>query len=117
MLPGLRSWEIVLRTFVLITATLAALFAGTGMAEAAIRLKPMTCPVAKADAAFRIVGARGEQDGVGSEYQWLAANLPGWRRDSQALLSGKGKYFDLLMVSKGRKHAVLCFDITGSTAG
>jgi hypothetical protein len=94
-----------------------ALAAGLGMssaADAAVRLKPIAyCPVA-ANYAFKVVGARGEYDGVASEYQWLARTLPGWKRDTQALISdNKGRAFDLLMISKSRKTQVLCFDITG----
>jgi hypothetical protein len=98
---------------ILIGAALAGLICAPGAAEAAVRLKPITyCPVA-ANYAFKITGAKGEYDGVASEYQWLARSLPGWKRDEQALISDKkGRSFDLLMVSKSRKKQVICFDIT-----
>jgi hypothetical protein len=82
-------------------------------AQAAIRMKAITyCPAA-AEYAFKVVGAKGEIDGVRSEYEWLARSLPGWKRDAQALVGDrKGRLFDLLYVSKGRKKQVLCFDIT-----
>ena len=81
-------------------------------AEAAIRMRPANCPVA-ADASFKVVGARGELDGVRSEYQWLAKERPGWRRNAQALIQGtRGRLYDLLYISKGREKQVICFDIT-----
>ena len=96
-----------------VVAALAALLFSSTAAEAAVRLRPITyCPVA-ASYAFKVVGARGEYDGVTSEYQWLATSLPGWKRDEQALISDKqGRAFDLLMISKARKKQIICFDIT-----
>ncbi len=102
-----------MRTILTILAAILASLAGISAAEAAIRLKPITtCPY-KADFAFRIVGAKGERDGVTSEYQWLAETHPGWRRDEQALIEAKGKVYDLLFVFKGLKKLVICFAITG----
>ena len=94
-------------------AALAAmtLLVSATTAEAAVKLRPAKCPV-HADASFRITGAKGEYDGVASEYQWLARNRPGWRRDEQALIQNGSKRYDLLMISKGRKKQVICFDIT-----
>jgi hypothetical protein len=82
-------------------------------AEAKARLKPITYCPEKAAYSFKISGAKGEMEGVSSEYQWLGANLPGWKRDAQALIGDKKRrLFDLLFISKGRKKQVLCFDIT-----
>jgi len=91
----------------------AACVAGTAVApaQAAIRLLNAKCPV-KADAAFRVVGARGEIDGVRSEYQWLARARPGWHSDGQALIQDGNRLYDLLLISKGRQKQVICFDIT-----
>jgi hypothetical protein len=98
--------------FVFPAVCVAALFLPS-TAEAAVRLKSIAYCPAPASHAFKVVGARGEYDGVASEYQWLARTLPGWRRDQQALISDqKGRYFDLLYVSNGSKRQVLCFDVT-----
>jgi len=92
---------------------LGAMFA-TSAAQAAIRFQPINYCPAKASYSFKIVGARGEIDGVGSEYQWLSKTLPGWKRDTQALIKDKrGRPFDLLYLSKGSKQAIACFDISG----
>ena len=92
---------------------LSVLVLAPDAAEAAVRLKPINyCPVA-ASYAFKISGAKGEFEGVGSEYRWLASSLPGWKRDEQALISDQhGRAFDLLTISKGRKRQLICFDIT-----
>jgi len=101
------------RTTILGAIALAAILASASTAEAKARLKPMaSCPVAKAVESFRITGARGEFEGVSSEYQWLATNRPGWKRTEQALLFKGNKAYDLLTIVKGRKKQVICFDIT-----
>lgn len=100
------------RTTILGAIALAAVLASVSTAEAKVRLKPMTCPVAEAAESFRITGARGEMEGVTSEYQWLAANRPGWKRTEQALVTKGNKAYDLLTIVKGRKKQVICFDIT-----
>src|SRR3954463_4660399 len=94
---------IFMRSALLLVAITAMGFGGVSTAQAAIRLKPIkTCPY-QADVAFKIGGARGEADGVASEYQGLALTHPGWSRDSQALLQGKnGRIYDLLFISKAR---------------
>lgn len=101
-----------MRMILLAAVTVATMLSWTTTAEAAIRLKATKCPVA-ADAAFRIIGARGERDGVAAEYEWLRQERPGWKRDAQALIEDGRKQYDLLMISKGRKKQVICFDITG----
>ena len=100
-----------MRTIAVAAVALAAILAMTGVAEAKVRLKPAKCPV-EANASFRITGAKGELDGVRSEYQWLAAERPGWKRNEQALIQNGNKLYDLLYISKGRKKQVICFDIT-----
>jgi len=101
-----------MRNFVLATVAVAALLSWSGSAEAAkIRMKPTKCPVA-ADASFKIVGARGEMDGVASEYAWIRAERPGWKPKSQALIGDERRQYDLLTIQKGRKKQVICFDIT-----
>jgi len=83
----------------------------TTVEAAKIRLKPAKCPVA-ADASFKIVGARGEFDGVASEYEWIRTERPGRKPKSQALIGDERKQYDLLTIQKGRKKQVICFDIT-----
>jgi len=100
----------VRRTILAASVALAVLVTASS-AEAAIRLRPAKCPV-PADASFRIVGARSELDGVASEYEWLRRERPGWKRQSQALIEKGGKFYDLLMIIKGRNKQVICFDIT-----
>jgi hypothetical protein len=81
-------------------------------ALAQIELIEIICPF-KADAAFHIVGANGEMDGVDSEYAWLAKERPGWGRSTQTTLNDdKGRIYDLLTIIKGSHHQVICFDIT-----
>lgn len=59
-----------------------------------------------------IQGARGEADGVQSEYDWIAMNLPGWRPASQALLSDNKKTYDALTLRKGGESRIVYFDIS-----
>ena len=100
------------RTAILASIALVAALASVSSAEAKVRLKPINCPVAKAAESFRITGAKGELECVRSEYQWLAANRPGWKRTDQALITKGNKAYDLLTIVKGRKKQVICFDIT-----
>lgn len=101
-----------MRSLVLAAIAAAAMLSWSGSAEAAkIKMKPASCPV-RADASFKIVGARGEFDGVASEYEWLRTERPGWKRKSQALMGDGSKQYDLLTIQKGRKKQVICFDIT-----
>lgn len=100
------------QTAILASIALVAILASVSVAEAKVRLKPINCPVAKAVESFRITGAKGELEGVRSEYQWLAANRPGWKRTEQALIFKGNKAYDLLTIVKGRKQQVICFDIT-----
>ncbi|WP_448950026.1 hypothetical protein [Labrys neptuniae] len=91
--------------------TAALVLGSTAAAQADILFGPAICPV-RADAAFKILGARGEIDGVGSEYIWLRNNRPGWRRDRQSLLSRDGRRYDVLDISKGSAKQAICFDIS-----
>ncbi len=63
--------------------------------------------------AIVIEGAAGEADGVQSEYDWIAMNLPGWKPASQALLQNGGRVYDLLTLHKSGATRQVCFDITG----
>ena len=78
---------------------------------AEIRLVKSKCPFASS-AAFKIVGAKGERDGVGIEYRWLALGRPGWERVSQVLIHKAGRHYDILNISKDGATQAICFDIT-----
>ena len=56
--------------------------------------------------------ARGEMDGVPSEYDWLAANRPGWRATGQSLIANGSRMYDLLHIENGSQKADVYFDIT-----
>ncbi len=60
-----------------------------------------------------IIVATDHMAGIRAEYQWLAQRYPGYRRVSQALMSGSGKFYDRIEIetSDGQKKAVY-FDIT-----
>jgi hypothetical protein len=62
--------------------------------------------------AILIHGAQGEVDGVPSEYDWLAANRPGWKAMGQSLISGGSRKFDVLHITNGSQQADVYFDIT-----
>lgn len=62
--------------------------------------------------AILIAGARGEYDGVQSEYDWLATHRPGWRPVYQYLLEKRPRLYDMLEISKGGQTAQVYFDIT-----
>ncbi len=62
--------------------------------------------------AILIHGASGEVDGVTSEYDWLAANRPGWKAISQSLISQGSRYYDALHITNGSQQADVYFDIT-----
>ena len=64
------------------------------------------------DQALLIHGARGESDGIQSEYDWLAAHRPGWRAHAQSLVVRGNRQYDVLHIVKGSQTADLFFDIT-----
>jgi hypothetical protein len=64
------------------------------------------------DQALLIRGARGERDGIQSEYDWLAANRPGWRAIAQSLVVNGSRKYDVFHIAKGSQTADLFFDIT-----
>ena len=95
----------------LIPWTVLASLVMVSAAHAEIRLKPIACPMG-GDAGFRIIGAHGEDDGVDAEYQWLAAERPGWTRANQSTIQNGGRIFDVLDIEKGAQKQSICFDIT-----
>lgn len=60
-----------------------------------------------------IIVATDHMAGIRAEYTWLAQQYPGYRRVSQALLRGNGKFYDRIEIETkdGQKKAVY-FDIT-----
>jgi hypothetical protein len=94
-------------------AVVALSLLATATAQADVRFRRTDCPVSpQSSAAFKIIGAAGERDGVGSEYTWLKLYMPGWSRTDQLLLSGDNRVFDVLDITDGRHHKMVCFDIT-----
>jgi hypothetical protein len=62
--------------------------------------------------AIRIVGAKGEMDGVHAEYIWLKKNRPDCKPGTQSLVQGK-RIYDVMEISCGGKRQSVYFDITG----
>jgi hypothetical protein len=50
--------------------------------------------------------------GIRAEYEWIAANRPGWQVTGQALVDVGGKPFDVLMIQKGAETDEVYFDIS-----
>jgi hypothetical protein len=63
--------------------------------------------------AIRIVGARGEADGVHSEYVWLKKYRPGCSFVAQSLISAGGREIDHMDINCQGKRQSVYFDITG----
>ena len=77
-----------------------------------VRYVATTCPFA-ADASLKITQASSHAEGIAAEYEWIRRNLPGWSRDSQALMGGPGgRTYDVLNLVKGSQKKTVCFDIT-----
>ncbi len=61
-----------------------------------------------------ILHAKGEDDGVRSEYNWIARHHPNWKVRGQVLLQGKQGIFDkIICVSPDGKTVDVYFDISG----
>ena len=61
-----------------------------------------------------IVGAKGEPDGVASEYEWIERHYPGAGRKSQALTQcGEAPVDKLEIVTREGQEVTLVFDISG----
>lgn len=60
-----------------------------------------------------VVHAKNEESGVRAEYDWIRANLPGFRPEGQSLVSHGGKPYDIIVVvaKSGEKREVY-FDIS-----
>ncbi|MBI2963673.1 MAG: hypothetical protein HYY35_07950 [Deltaproteobacteria bacterium] len=65
------------------------------------------------ESAVLIRGARGEFEGVASEYRWLSERHPGWNLTEQSLLKSGERRYDVLdfTTADGRPQRV-CFDIS-----
>ena len=67
----------------------------------------------KHDVSLKITQASSYREGIAAEYDWIRRNLPGWSRDSQALMGGPdGRSYDVLTLVKGSQKKTVCFDIT-----
>lgn len=62
--------------------------------------------------AILIKGAKGDSDGVQTEYDWLAKYMPGWHATEQALITKNGRAYDVLYVTKSGAKKAVYFDIT-----
>lgn len=63
--------------------------------------------------AIAIVGAKGEADGVASEYTWIKSHYPGARLEQQALTECSGAPADKMsIVTAEGANVVLFFDIS-----
>lgn len=62
--------------------------------------------------AILIKGAKGESDGVQTEYDWLAKYMPGWQATNQTLITKNGRAYDVLDVTKSGAKKAVYFDIT-----
>lgn len=60
-----------------------------------------------------IIEAADHMAGIRAEYQWLTQRYPGYRRVSQALLRGNGKFYDRIEIeTKDGQRKAVYFDIT-----
>lgn len=60
-----------------------------------------------------ILGAKGEDEGIASEYAWLAAHRPGAKVLRQALVQDPSRVYDVLTLAAGAESQEVWFDITG----
>jgi len=61
-----------------------------------------------------ILHAKGEDDGVRAEYNWIAIHHPDWKTRGQALLQGKtGIYDQIICVKPNGKTVNVFFEISG----
>jgi len=95
------------RTIVSIAVVLA--FVATSVA-AEIRTRIVSGP--QGSRAILIEGAANELDGVRFEYAFLAGAYPGWKKQSQALISTGGHYYDVLTITKAGATKRVYFDIS-----
>ncbi len=78
--------------------------------QAEIAFSPAKGP--HGEAAVLINGAQGEMDGVGAEYDYLAAHYGDWQRGNQSVMSKDGRTFDVFELSKGGQKMHVYFDIS-----
>jgi hypothetical protein len=68
------------------------------------------------ESAIIVLGAKGEQDGVDSEYQYLdllyGPRPTGWTMIQQSLLGDMGQNYDALEIERSGKRQAVYFDIT-----
>lgn len=91
----------------LLTTTLLIVTLGGCMPDFGPRSRTVILDGSSAEAAIPVPG-------IDAEYQWLAANRPGWRPVSQALLAGaRGKHYDIITISRDGQSQDIFFDISG----
>ncbi len=62
--------------------------------------------------AILIKGAKGDQDGVASEYTWMRSNYPGSQPGEQSLQSVNGRNYDVINLQTPSGAKTIYFDIT-----
>jgi hypothetical protein len=59
------------------------------------------------------IKATNERAGVTAEYRWIGEHFPGYKRGTQALLHGNGRFYDSIeIVTASGKRRKIYFDIT-----
>jgi hypothetical protein len=58
------------------------------------------------------ITAKDTVSGIRAEYDWVAANRPGWKVTGQMLVDIGGKPFDVLVIQKGAETDEVYFDIS-----
>jgi hypothetical protein len=101
-------FAMIRRSYLAVTVSLFFMLASSAMAEITFAGGDGKTT----ETAIIILGATGEQDGVASEYEWLARNRPDAKMKSQALINDAGRVYDLLVVTTGGKDEEIYFDIT-----
>ena len=92
--------------FVALIALASPAAAGSG-----ISFTPIKYPF-PSEIGFRIIGAKGEIDGVASEYDWLRQYRPGWILLRQSTRNSAGNTFDMMEIRKHNERQMICFDIS-----
>lgn len=94
-----------------LAATLLLAVSACATSRAAPTYVAIDCPFG--GPGVKILGAKHEIEGIDAEYAWIRANLPGWQKETQALLFTKdGRSFDVIDLVKGKERTKACFEIT-----
>jgi len=108
-------------------ALLVLLFALATVTTLPLPAEEKKAPPAKADGKIKyeggdgssmekaviIKGAKGSEDGIAAEYEWLAKKHRGYKTKQQALLNDKGRKYDMIAIATADgKEVEVYFDIT-----